>query len=243
MVKIVDIVEQSFQITELPEFQAETIECVGRDAYDSHDRKKAGGAPAFCRMLINQKPKPHTSVLEFSSLTVRIKTSRDVSHELVRSRLASYLQSSQRFINYLKGIEFVNPAWADHIPAGYDIWKEQMREVEAQYAYMVGGLGMKPEQARTILPNSTATIINMRHNIRGWRETLELRTGPGVYPEMRNLMATILAVFTYLRPEFFDDLFDGLDEKTRNATIGKVAKLKAEQGDTFHLSAIECIRP
>lgn len=237
-------VEQSFAITDVPaRSPMAVIEDVGRDAYDSHDRKQAGSADAFCRMLINRKPKPHTSVLEFSNVTVRIKTSRDVSHELVRTRLASYLQSSQRYINYLKGMECIIPAWADHIPLGYELWQATMTELETQYAYMVGGLGMKPQQARTVLPNSAATTINMRHNMRGWRETLELRTGPGVYPEMRNLMATILAAFTMLWPPLFEDLFDKLDDSIKQAATRQLAGLFPGAIADNSGMPITCIRP
>lgn len=239
------VVEQSFSFVSVPTDACAIIESVGRDAYDSHDKTKDGSAEPFCIMLRDKKPIPHTAVFEFADIIIKVKTDRNVSHELIRSRLASYLQSSQRYIRYTEDMEFIKPAWADQIPGGYQFWKESMEQAEANYAYMLGGLGMKAQQARTVLTSSKSTIINMKHNVRGWRETLELRTGPGVYPEMRNLMATILAFMNHLFPALFGDIYEGLAPDIKEHADAKCRSFFScltTGGDITGMS-IDCVRP
>lgn len=62
-----------------------------------------------------------------------------------------------------------------------------MADAEQSYHFLLEK-GLKPEDARKILPNSTATHIVMKANIREWRHIFSLRLGKGVYPEMRKLM-------------------------------------------------------
>lgn len=57
-----------------------------------------------------------------------------------------------------------------------------------------------------MLPNSTATRIVMKANLREWRHILSLRTGKGVYPEMRELMMLLLNEARERIPVVFDDL-------------------------------------
>lgn len=65
----------------------------------------------------------HESVIEHVGFSVLLTTSRGITHELVRHRLAQYTQSSQRYIAYDHGVPFVMPEYvARHIPEGdYDL--------------------------------------------------------------------------------------------------------------------------
>ena len=82
------------------------IEKAGRTCYKSEDRITEESAKSFVRMLIERG---HESVLEHESITVRFICDRGISHEIVRHRLASYSQESQRYVRYNGDIEFINP--------------------------------------------------------------------------------------------------------------------------------------
>ena len=59
-----------------------------------------------------------------------------------------------------------------------------MEDAEKVYHDMLAH-GIKPEDARKVYPNSTATSIIMKANLREWLHIFTLRTDPAAYPEMR----------------------------------------------------------
>ena len=84
----------------------------GRVCYKSEDRITADSAKRFVKSIIDRG---HESVLEHFSFSVRFITDRSVTHELVRHRLASYSQESQRYVNYggeKNGCTFIIPVWS-----------------------------------------------------------------------------------------------------------------------------------
>ena len=196
------IVEQSFKTDGYISTNAiYLIERAGRTCY----RSTPGDPEKFIRMLIK---KGHESVLEHAAATVKIITSRAVTHELVRHRLASYSQESQRYVSYADGVTFIHPTWWKE--ASYDArekWTDAMRYAEAHYLDLIDA-GCRPEQARDVLPNATATTIYMTANMREWRHILRLRTSPRAHPQMRALMSGILAEFTATWPVLFEDLHE-----------------------------------
>lgn len=90
-------------------------------------------------------------------------------------------------------------------------WAVSMLRLSNQYDNFIKA-GWKPEQARTILPNSTKTEINVKMNLREWRHFFKLRTSPAAHPQMRELTIPLLNEFQLLLPELFktDDLCNGL---------------------------------
>ena len=104
----------------------------------------------------------HTSVLEHASFTFKIEgISRSCSHQIVRHRIASYSQQSQRYVTYddldwaLTGID---PSRQETISIGCDL-------ALVKYKYLIKD-GVPAEQARRILPNATPTVIYVTMNIR-----------------------------------------------------------------------------
>ncbi len=82
------------------------IENVGRTAYLSFEKQKKGSEKKFIKMLIKSG---HLYVLEHAYATFRIKGgSRAFTHQLVRHRLCSYTQQSQRYVNE-SNFEYVEP--------------------------------------------------------------------------------------------------------------------------------------
>lgn len=176
------------------------IEKAGRTCYKSEDRITDESAKAFVRTLIERW---HESVLEHESIAVRFICDRGISHEIVRHRLASYSQESQRYVRYNDDIEFINP----HMPnaKAHEAWQELCERAEETYKELLS-YGVQPEQARSVLPNSTKTEIVMTANLREWRHFLKLRTAKTAHPQMRELTVPLLKELQERIPVVFDDI-------------------------------------
>lgn len=177
-----------------------SIEKAGRTCYKSEDRITAESAEAFVQRLIERG---HESVLEHESITVRFICDRSISHEIVRHRLASYSQESQRYVRYDGDIEFINPRMPN--AKAYEAWQELCERAEETYKELLS-YGVQPQQARSVLPNSTKTEIFMTANLREWRHFLKLRTAKAAHPQMRELTVPLLKELQERIPVVFDDI-------------------------------------
>ena len=187
---------------------------IGRTCYKSEASKDSESAGRFVRKLIERG---HEAMLEHVSISVKFVVDRGVSHELVRHRMASFAQESTRYCNYSKDkfgneLTFIEPCfWSDEYPSNtwhlMNQWKLDMDKFEEKYMQMIN-LGAKPEEARTVLPNSLKTEIWMTCNLREWRHVLKLRaagTTGKPHPQMVEVMVPLLKYFrTYLPDVFFD---------------------------------------
>ena len=79
-------------------------------------------------------------------------------------------------------------------------------EAAEQYYFQMLELGAKPEEARSILPNSLKTEIVMTMNLREWRHFIRLRSANAGHPQMRQVSELILKKFSEEYPLFFRDL-------------------------------------
>jgi thymidylate synthase (FAD) len=146
-------------------------------------------ARKLCRKLLDWG---HMSPFEFFEVTFACTTNRAVSHELVRHRLASYMQESQRYCNYEQELSVICPHGVK--AAGQEAvgnWEAQMFEAWDCYCGLLER-GVKAEDARTVLPEATATKILVKMNLREFRHFLSLRSTPAAWYEMR-LLATAMA--------------------------------------------------
>lgn len=141
----------------------------------------------------------HTSVLEHASVSFLVDgISRACSHQLVRHRMASYLQESQRYNRYdLSGDDwYVMPESfdTDYEASGYDHRKTftySMRYAAHEYELCIAS-GMKQEDARYLLPEATKTRIAVTMN---WREVfhfLDLRTDKAAQWEIRDMANALI---------------------------------------------------
>ena len=183
------------------------IEKAGRTCYKSEDRITAESAENFVRMLIERG---HESVLEHASITVRFVCDRGISHEIVRHRIASFSQESTRYCNYSgdrfrNNITFIKPCFLEEGTGGYKLWKQAMFIAEKEYFELLN-LGCTPQEARSVLPNSTKTEIVMTANLREWRHFLKLRTAKAAHPQMRELTVPLLHELQERIPVVFDDI-------------------------------------
>lgn len=119
----------------------------------------------------------HMSVFEHASVTFRVYgISRACSHQLVRHRLASYSQESQRYNRYeLVGDDwYVVPPKIEMNPVRLDCYRDAMRLLSNQYnAFLLNGI--PPEDARFILPEATKTTIVVTMNLRELHHFIKLR--------------------------------------------------------------------
>lgn len=190
------------------------LESHGRTAYKSEDKIGEGSAEKFIEMIIKR---PHLSVLEHVAVSVRVICDRGVSHEIVRHRIASYTQESTRYCNYAKGkfgneLTFILPSFLkDKAGAMYQEWLVAMRTAERTYLAMIG-YGAKPQEARSVLPNSLKTEIVMTMNLREWLHFFKLRTAPNAHPDMRVVAGKILGEFNLRIPVIFEELWSAHTE-------------------------------
>lgn len=183
------------------------LERCGRVCYKSEDKITEGSAEKFIGMILKSG---HESVLEHEKLTVKFVCDRGVTHEIVRHRIASYSQESTRYCNYSKDkfgneLTFIRPCfWADDSEE-YAVWKQAMEEIEKSYVKLIS-LGAKPEEARSILPNSLKTEIVCTMNLREWRHFFRLRTAERAHPQIREISVALLDELKKRIPVIFDDI-------------------------------------
>lgn len=187
-----------------------SIEKFGRTCYKSEGNITGDSASRFVEMLIN---KGHESVLEHISISVKLICSRACSHQLVRHRIASYSQESQRFCNYSHSkfdnqLTFIKPYNFEVGSYLYDSWRRTVEEVEHRYFDLIKN-GAKTEDARSILPNSCKTEVVVTMNLRSWRHFLKIRTDKHAQIEIRLLALNILKDFYVELPEIFKDIVGG----------------------------------
>lgn len=213
---IVTVVEPDVEILTDLDGATEFLEACGRTCYRSQERITEGSADKFVRMICRNQ---HESVLEHVNVTARFTCSRACSHQLVRHRIGSYSQESQRYVNYAKkGYEVICPPSIGVPPGEYNDGLTLQGTVVQQewlnacyYACSVYEAlleaGANPEDARYVLPNAMKTEIVATYNLRTWRHIFKERAlNKKAQWEIRDLM---LGVFRDLRaelPSVFEDL-------------------------------------
>ena len=207
------IIEPSYEIlTEISEGgikELQHIEKIGRVCYKSEDKITEDGESAkkFVKMLIGRG---HEAMIEHSSLSVKFTVDRGVSHELVRHRIASFAQESTRYCNYSKdkfdnGITFIKPFFFNRDSKSYSYWVEAMDVAEETYLKLIDN-GVTPQEARSVLPNSTKTEITITANYREWRNFFKLRTAKAAHPQMQEITRPLLKELKTRLPIIFDDI-------------------------------------
>lgn len=164
------------------------------------------------RFNANLMERGHHSPLEFAHATFEIVTSRDVMAEITRHRMASFAIQSQRYVMDDKSgeISFVRPDF--YIPYDGDkidakrwcasrTWERAMKQAEMFYRDLIHSYGLTPQDARKVLPNSTATVIVMQVNLRELLHMIELRASPRAYPEMQTMMRLLIEEVRKYYPE------------------------------------------
>ena len=142
----------------------------------------------------------HWSPFEFVTLCWSVRTSRAVANELVRHRLASYMQQSQRYVGYdvLDVVEPVRLQRSNFLVRA--VWRCAQRFGFACYRLLLR-LGVRREDARTVLSTATGTRMLVGMNLREFRHFLNLRTDKAAWVEMRLLADRMARAFAKRYPD------------------------------------------
>ena len=148
--------------------------------------------------------------------TFKFICSRGIADELCRHRAFSFAMESTRYVNYSKSqdIEFIRPSWANLNPGKYEfnddcycygdgyieecpgsssewILLYHLDDIESSYRGLIKDKGLKPQEARDILPLSLKTELCMTGFTSDWRYLLDVRLfekAGKVHPSMKLLM-------------------------------------------------------
>ena len=186
------------------------IEAAGRTSYLSFPKQRENSEKTFIRMLIKNQ---HLSVLEHAYATFRISNvSRAFTHQLVRHRLCSFIQQSQRYVDE-SNFNYIEPDSIKENPEAHSIFIDLMDRAKEAYIKL-HKLGVRKEDARYVLPNATGSQIVMSANFREWRHIIELRGEPQSQWEIRKVAIEILKILKNHAPTVFGD-FEIDEEKEK----------------------------
>ena len=185
----------------------ELIEYAGRLCYNLTD--KLGTNPNWIQERIKDG---HESILEHASMTFYIKASRVFTHELVRHRIASYSQRSQRYVNEGEPRYITPPELGEVVLEEQDTgakftadswFRLAMDSAWRTYSELLKA-GVRREIARYVLPNACETQIVMTMNFRELRHFIKLRTSKRALPEMREVAGKVKDICKEIAPKVFE---------------------------------------
>lgn len=139
--------------------------------------------------------------------TVKFICDRGVSHEFVRHRVFSFAQESTRYCNYTKDkfdseLTFIIPCWIKDIKEdnyysfidyhsnnidGSKEWYDSCLNAEKVYFTLIEDDNWKPQEARSVLPNSLKTELIMTGFDSDWQNFFKLRCAPNAHPQAKEL--------------------------------------------------------
>ncbi len=161
----------------------------------------------------------HHSVLEHVSFSFGVEgVSRVLTHQLVRHRIASYSQQSQRYVELDKTFEFITPDTIKNNEHAHTEYQRLMEVIHRIYKAMLAS-GIPAEDARYILPNGTETKIFITMNARVLLHFFKVRCCNRAQWEIRAMATEMLKkvkavaplVFAYSGPNC---VFGGCEEGT-----------------------------
>ncbi len=168
----------------------------------------------------------HESPIEHVSFTFGVEgISRACSHQLVRHRIASYSQKSQRYVNE-DSFEYIIPPEVEAIPEARAEFIRQMEAIDAGYkslaelltkkhteAFLAEGLDEKTalskakkkaiEDARFLLPNACETKIVVTMNARSLMNFFRHRCCNRAQWEIKDVADKMLALVLEVAPNLF----------------------------------------
>ncbi len=157
----------------------------------------SGNTKDFIQKLLNWK---HFSVFEFASATFYIEgISRTCSHQIVRHRLFSFLQKSDRYSEISK--DFIIPESIQN-----SSYKDRFEEIKQEsinlYNEMIES-NISREDARFIIPQAVSTSLIMKGNFRTWMHFLKLRLAQSAQWEIREVAEKIFENLSKISPIIF----------------------------------------
>lgn len=147
-------------------------------------------------------------------ITVDFIVDRGITHELVRHRAFSFSQESTRYCNYAgekegSEITVIDPFFWSKNDKERIIWCDTCKTTERNYMHLVGkganDYKAKPQEGRSVLPNSLKARLLMTGNLYQWRELFKLRLSQGAHPQMLEVIVPLHQWFVEnISAEYFD---------------------------------------
>lgn len=145
----------------------------------------------------------HVSPLEHASITFHVICSRACSHQLVRHRLASYSQQSQRYVK-MDDIPVIIPESLKQDRDAKNFFFLHLKEAEACYKGAIKN-GIPAEDARAMLPNCTGTELVLTMNYRELLHFFNERCCNRAQWEIRGIANDMLRIAHWCHPLLFKD--------------------------------------
>lgn len=147
----------------------------------------------------------HFSTLEHVSYTFAVDgVSRALTHQLVRHRLASFNQQSQRYVKFKDGVDTVKPHTVEEDAEASEIFDNAIKAVIEGYQALLDR-GIPAEDARYLLPNAAESKIVITMNIRELLHFFSLRCCNRAQWEIRELAHKMLELVRPTAPFIFMD--------------------------------------
>lgn len=177
--------------------------CVSQSARNPEYLKAANA----CKWIAPKLKQGHESPFEHGYLTFTVKNcSRSMTHQLVRHRIASYSQASQRYISEKPdSLSFVIPASIQDNPEALAIVQKHLDGIGT----VITGLkilGIKNEDIRCIYPNAMPTDIQVTMNFRELRHFIQLRLSKHSQDEIRHTAWLLLTYMCRHMPFVWSDI-------------------------------------
>ena len=146
----------------------------------------------------------HASPIEHVTFTFGIEgVSRALTHQLVRHRIASYSQQSQRYVNGSK-FGYVIPPDIEKNPNLAKAYDDFMKNCADFYEALTSN-GIEQEDARFVLPNACDTKIIVTMNVRSLYNFFQHRCCNRAQWEIRNLAWEMLKICKSVAPVLFEN--------------------------------------
>ena len=187
-----------------------TIAYAAKTCYDS-PTKDLESSRKMIKALVKAG---HEAMIEHASASFKLsEVSRVLTHELCRHRLFSFAMRSQRYVkenepSYVTPDILIDDKKDSNMDIAQKIFKTAMQNAWDAYKKLLE-CGLKPEDARFVLPNACITEIVVSGNFREWRNFLKLRLGPRAQWEIRKAANIILDRLYEIAPSCFEDLKNG----------------------------------
>lgn len=150
-------------------------------------------------------------------MAVQFTVDRGITHEIVRHRPASFAQESTRYCNYAQGkfnneITVIIPSFFDtgmgefSNSLVFDEWKRSCEVSERAYFKLLE-YGATPQQARTVLSNSTKADIVMTASIHEFKHFFKMRCASDAHPQMLEVTRPLL-LEANTENEYYQHMFD-----------------------------------
>jgi flavin-dependent thymidylate synthase len=157
---------------------------------------------------------------------------RAFTHQMVRTRTASYAQQAQRVVD-MSGFGYEEPAAVSANANAHEAWEDAMASIRSAYQTMVAN-GIAAQDARGVLPTNVHTNIMVKMNLRTFADLVGKRQNLRAQGEYADVVRAMVAESLKAMPWVYPFLFP---ERTLTPALDKM--LKTALGDRSPIDAPE----